>query len=83
MDDILKDISVTLPFAFSIFAIATGTWEHIQKNRDARKVRRRNELVLELIRLVRTTADPLEAIKLFQKRTSELVLATKSRTMVV
>ncbi len=82
IDDALKDISVTLPFAFSIFAIAIGTKEHIQKSRNVAKDIRRDELILELVRIVRNSTDSLESIQLFQKKMSEFVSATKSRIYI-
>ncbi len=82
LDDVCRDLSVLLPFAFSIIAVFTGTREHIQKTRIALKEKHREELTLELVRLIRTASEPIDAIRAFQKKTSEFVGATKSRIYV-
>ncbi len=81
-DVLIKNISVAIPFAFSVLAIFSGTWSYVKKSRLVAFKRQRDELTLELIRLINTSSDPLDAVQTIQKLTSAFVKATKSTIYV-
>jgi hypothetical protein len=78
----MLDLSMAQPFLFAIFMVCVATMDHIRKSRLAKIKRRRDQLMLDLIHIMKTSENAHETITRIQERVCRHLRATRSTLYV-
>jgi class 3 adenylate cyclase len=79
---VATEIGLTLPFLFSVFLVVVATTDHLGKSRANRIKRRRDSMMLELVRLVNSAKPFSEVITDLQAALCEFLKVDRSTLYV-
>lgn len=78
----MRDIGIAQPFLFAIFIFIIGTIDHIRSSRAAKMKLRRDQLMLDLVRIMRSSEDATASISAIHDCVSRFLRAERSTLYV-